>query len=651
MTARTDRRGALPRLLMLLRPERFRLVVVGLFGVLSVGLVLTGPVFLGQATNLVFDGLVGRRLTAGHSKAEVIVELRAQGHSAMARLLSAMDIVPGVGIDYSRLGRVLGFAALAYLLSVLFGWAQGYVMAGAAQRVVYQLRQSVEDKLAGLPLRYFDRNQHGDTLSRVTNDIDNVATTLNEAFSPLLTSVFTVLGALGVMFWLSPVLATVSMITIPLTIVLTGGIARRSKRHFVAQWTRTGQLNGLVEETHTAHLLVQAYGREQAVIDEFGRQNDELFESSFRAQFLSGVVLPAVTFVGNLNYVVIAAVGGYQVATGAITLGAVQAVIQYARRFTIPVAQLAGQLNLLQSGLASAERVFAFLDVPEEPATHSRVDLADGPDAAAPAVELRGVSFRYDPDRPLIEDFTLAVPPGSTVAIVGPTGAGKTTLVNLLMRFYEIDAGQILLGGADYRDLGRDEVRGRFGMVLQDTWLFGGTIGDNIGYGRPGADENEIVAAAVAAHADDFIRTLPAGYATVLDGEASVVSAGERQLLTIARAFLADPGILILDEATSNVDTRTEAKIQDAMLRLWSGRTSFVIAHRLSTIRAADMIVVMDGGRVVEQGTHDELLRGEGLYRSLHDSQFGDAPEQACQRNGRSRRGLGAIISGESARR
>jgi ATP-binding cassette subfamily B protein len=630
VTARSARseatsRKTLPRLLALLKPEGLRMVAVGSFGVLSVGLLLTGPVLLGNATNRVFNGVVSKGLPAGETKAEVIAGLRAHGHGALARLFSGMDIIPGTGIDFTRLGQILGLAAGAYALSVIVGWAQGYIMAGVAQRVVYRLRQSVEEKLASLPLHYFDSHPHGDTLGRATNDIDNVSTTLNEALSPLLTAVLTTIGALGLMFWISPLLALVSLATIPLTIVMTAGIVRRAKGHFIAQWARTGQLNGLVEETYTAHALVQAFGQQQAMAESFSRQNDELYESGFRAQYLSGVILPAVQFVGNLNYVVIAALGGYQVATGVLTLGAVQAIIQYARRFTIPVAQMAGQMNLVQSGLASAERVFAFLDAPEESLTSGGDAITEGAPPAALRIELRGVSFRYDQDRPLIEDFTLDAAPGQSIAIVGPTGAGKTTVVNLLMRFYEIDGGQILLDGDNYRDLSRDEVRSRFGMVLQDTWLFTGTIRDNIAYGRPDASEEEIIAAAQAAHADDFVRTLPEGYATVLDGEGSGLSSGQKQLLTIARAFLANPGILILDEATSTVDTRTEARIQDAMARLRCGRTSFVIAHRLSTIRDADVIVVMDEGRIAEQGSHEELLLRDGLYRTLYDSQFSEA--------------------------
>jgi ATP-binding cassette subfamily B protein len=492
-------------------------------------------------------------------------------------------------------------------------------MAGVAQRTVYGLRRDVEAKLARLPLRYFDSHPHGDLLSRVTNDVDNIATTLQQGMSQLLTSFLTVVGVLAMMLWISPLLAALSILTIPLSLVVTVVIAGRSQKQFVAQWARTGVLNGHVEQMHTGHALVQVFGRRQTAIAQFDRLNQELYQASFAAQFLSGIIQPAMAFLSNLNYVGVAVLGGYRVATGAMTLGDVQAFIQYSRQFTMPLTQIAAQANLLQSGLASAERVFEFLLAPEESA-----------DRVAPAAlpALRGhvtfdrVSFRYQPDKPLIEDFTLEVRRGETVAIVGPTGAGKTTIVNLLMRFYDIDGGAIRLDGVDTRELPRDVVRRAFGMVLQDTWLFSGTIRDNIAYGKDGATMEEIVAAAAAAHADAFIRTLPDGYDTVLVEDASNISSGQKQLLTIARAFLADRSVLILDEATSNVDTRTEVLIQQAMARLRRGRTSFVIAHRLSTIRSADTIVVMDQGRIVEQGSHAELLERRGFYYDLYNSQF-----------------------------
>ncbi|TME69587.1 MAG: ABC transporter ATP-binding protein, partial [Chloroflexi bacterium] len=495
-------------------------------------------------------------------------------------------------------------------------------MAGVAQRTVYGMRREVEEKLARLPLRYFDSHAHGDLLSRVTNDVDNIATTLQQGLSQLLTSVLTVIGVLGMMLWISPLLALISVITIPLSFAVTILIAGRSQKEFIAQWAETGALNGHVEQMHSGHALVQVFGRRVSAIRQFNDQNERLYRASFRAQFLSGIIQPAMQFLSNLNYVGVAVIGGYRVASGAMSLGDVTAFIAYSRQFTMPLMQIAAQMNLLQSGLASAERVFEFLGAPEE--TPDRIG-ATAPHATRGHVEFDRVSFRYLPDKPLIEDFSLDVRPGETVAIVGPTGAGKTTIVNLLMRFYDIDGGAIRLDGTDTRELPRDAVRRTFGMVLQDSWLFAGTIRDNIAYGKEGASLDEIVAAATAAHVDPFVRTLPEGYDALLEEEASNISAGQRQLITIARAFLADPSILILDEATSNVDTRTEVLIQQAMARLRHGRTSFVIAHRLSTIRNADEIVVMDAGRIVEQGDHAELLRKQGFYYALYQSQFAES--------------------------
>jgi len=620
-----DLRETVRRLLARLRPERVRLVIVLVFGVTSVAFLVTGPKILGAATNVLFDGVVGKQLPAGVTKEQAVALLRAHGQGQLADMISGMNITPGAGVDITQLGRVLGLAALVYLLGAAFGWGQGFIMAGITQRTMYGLRREVEEKLARLPLRYFDSHPHGDILSRVTNDIDNLSTTLQQGLSQLLTSVLTIIGVMGMMFWISPLLAAVSVITIPLALVVTFLIARRSQVQFADQWDRTGTLNGLVEETHTGHTLVQVFGRRGPTIDEFGRQNQQLYQASFRAQFLSGVIQPSMQFLANLNYVVIAALGGYWVASGRMSLGDITAFIQYSRQFTMPITQIASQMNMLQSGLASAERVFEFLDAPEE--APERAPAAGGTGAARPSqvagrVTLEHVSFRYEPDKPLIEDFTLKVAPGQTIAIVGQTGAGKTTVVNLLMRFYEIDTGTITLDGTDYRDLTRDQVRRCFGMVLQDTWLFAGTIRDNIGYGKQDATAEEIAAAARAAYADHFIRTLPDGYDTLLDEDASNLSAGQKQLLTIARAFLASPPILILDEATSNVDTRTEILIQEAMSRLRQGRTSFVIAHRLSTIRNADTIIVMDAGHIVEQGNHADLLRRRGVYYSLYNSQF-----------------------------
>jgi ATP-binding cassette subfamily B protein len=617
-----DFRNTVRRLGRRLRPERIRIAFVIAMTSASVAFTVFGPKILGSATDVLFNGVIGKRLPAGMSKPQVIALLRSRGEGQLADMIRGMSITPGWGVDFGHLGTLLGLAALVYIFGAMLNWAQGYVMAGVAQRTVYRMREDVESKLARLPLRYFDRHSHGDILSRVTNDIDNVTTTLQQGLSQLLGSGLTILGVIAMMFWISPLLAGVSLITIPLSIAVTFFIARRSQVQFAAQWERTGTLNGHVEEMYTGHALVQVFGRSDASIEEFDRQNEPLYEASFRAQFLSGVIQPAMQFLANLNYVVIAVIGGYRVASGALSLGDVQAFIQYSRQFTMPITQIASQMNLLQSGVASAERVFALLDAEEEE-----------PDCAQPAelvepkgqVDLEHVGFRYEPEQALITDFSLSVSPGQTVAIVGPTGAGKTTIVNLLMRFYEIDSGRVLLDGTDAHNLVRDDVRRTFGMVLQDTWLFTGTIRDNIAYGREGATSEEITAAAEAAHVDHFVRTQPEGYDTVVDEDASNISAGQKQLITIARAFVADPTILILDEATSSVDTRTEVLIQQAMARLRHGRTSFVIAHRLSTIRNADTIVVMDAGRIVEQGSHAELIARQGFYAGLYESQFTEA--------------------------
>jgi ATP-binding cassette subfamily B protein len=605
-----------------LRPERIRIAFVIAMTSGSVAFTVFGPKILGNATDVLFNGVIGKRLPAGMSKQQVIALLRSRGEGQLADMIRGMSITPGSGVDFGHLGTLLGLAALVYIFGAMLNWAQGYVMAGVAQRTVYRMREDVESKLARLPLRYFDRHSHGDILSRVTNDIDNVTTTLQQGLSQLLSSGLTILGVIAMMFWISPLLAGVSLVTIPLSIVVTFFVARRSQVQFAAQWERTGALNGHVEEMYTGHALVQVFGRSDASIEEFERQNEPLYEASFRAQFLSGVIQPAMQFLANLNYVVIAVIGGYRVASGALSLGDVQAFIQYSRQFTMPITQVASQMNLLQSGVASAERVFALLDAEEEEPDCPRPAQLLDPDGR---VDLESVGFQYEPEQPLITDFSLSVSPGQTVAIVGPTGAGKTTIVNLLMRFYEIDSGRVLLDGIDARDLVRDDVRRTFGMVLQDTWLFTGTIRDNIAYGREGATSEEITAAAEAAHVDHFVRTQPEGYDTVVDEDASNISAGQKQLITIARAFVANPTILILDEATSSVDTRTEVLIQQAMARLRHGRTSFVIAHRLSTIRNADTIVVMDAGRIVEQGSHAELIDKKGFYAALYESQFTEA--------------------------
>ena len=526
----------------------------------------------------------------------------------------------------SNFGSNIGLLAGIYALSALFGWLQQYLTVGISQGIVYRLRNQVDEKLTRLPLRYFDQHARGDILSRVTNDIDNIAQTLQQALTQITTSVLTVLGVLIMMFSINALLAAISLLTVPLSVFVTIQIAKRSQKQFAAQWEHTGSLNGHVEEMHTGRSIVKAFGREADSEQRFDDLNEKLFQASFKAQFISGIIQPSMGFISNLNYVFIAVVGGMRVASGTLSLGDVQAFIQYSRSFTWPITQLASIANVMQSAVASAERVFELLDEPEEePDTATPQVLAH----SAGAIRLEGVSFRYEPDSPLIENLDLDVAPGQTVAIVGPTGAGKTTLVNLLLRFYEIDEGRITVDGVDTRDMTREEVRRLFGMVLQDAWLFSGTVRENIAYGREGATEAEIAAAAEAAHVDHFVRTLPDGYDTVLDDDATGVSAGEKQLLTIARAFLADPQILILDEATSSVDTRTEVLIQKAMKKLMANRTSFVIAHRLSTIRDADTILVMNHGRIVEQGTHEELLAAKGFYADLYNSQFMDAFDEA----------------------
>jgi ATP-binding cassette subfamily B protein len=599
------------------------LVLALTLGVASVGFTVSGPQILGNATNVLFNGIVSKKLPVGTTQSQAIAHLRATGQNQLASMLSGMHLTPGVGVDITRMGEILGIAALVYLVGSLFNYLQGFTMAGLTQRIVFTMRRDVETKMSRLPLRYFDSHPHGDVLSRVTNDIDNLTTTIQQGLSQLITSVLTIVGVMGMMLWISPLLALVSIVTIPLALVVTMWIAKRSQRHFTDQWRSTGTLNGLVEETHTGHELVQVFGRSEATVDEFNTHNTTLYAASFKAQFLSGIIQPSMQFISNINYVAIAVLGGFRVASGLLTLGAVTAFIQYSRQFTMPITQIASQMNMLQSGIASAERVFEFLDADEEDPDIVAEPLAlTPPRDDVPSVSLRHVNFRYEAEEPLIEDFSLEVPTGATIAIVGPTGAGKTTVVNLLVRFYEIDSGHIVLNGVDYRDLTRDQVRRTYGMVLQDTWMFSGSIRDNIRYGRPDASDEEVVAAASEARADSFVRTLPEGYDTILDEDASNLSAGQKQLLTIARAFLADQSILILDEATSNVDTRTEVLIQEAMAGLRHGRTSFVIAHRLSTIRDADTIIVMDKGRIVEQGSHDNLMQSQGVYFSLYNSQF-----------------------------
>jgi ATP-binding cassette subfamily B protein len=603
-----DFRGSSKRLLREMMPERLLAAGALLLAVVNVALTVTGPRLLGEATNLIFSGVVSQKIPAGTTKAEVIAGLQHEGKGNQAGLIQSLPLHPGQGVDFDALGRLLVIVLALYAAASVAALFQGRVTTTIVQRLVFRMRADVQAKLTRLPLRYFDAQPRGEILSRVTNDIDNLAQSLQQTLSQVVTSVLTIVGVLFVMFLISPLLALIALVTVPVSVFTVSKIGKRAQPQFVRQWSTTGKLNGHIEEMFTGHELVT--------------YNDKLYTASFRAQFISGTIQPVMVFLGNINYVLIAVTGALQVASGSLSLGAVQAFIQYTRQFSQPMAQVASMANLLQSGIASAERVFALLDADEQE-----------PDPAEPAqpagvqgrVEFRHVSFRYDPDTPLIEDLSLTVEPGQTVAIVGPTGAGKTTLVNLLMRFYEVTGGQITLDGVDIAAMTRAELRGLTGMVLQDAWLRQASIADNIAYGLPGATREQVIEAAKATYVDRFARSLPDGYDTVLDEDSAGVSAGERQLITIARAFLARPAILILDEATSSVDTRTEVLIQHAMNSLRRGRTSFVIAHRLSTIRDADLILVMESGQIVEQGTHDSLLTAGGAYARLYAAQFAHA--------------------------
>jgi ATP-binding cassette subfamily B multidrug efflux pump len=617
-----DFTGSSKRLLGMLRPDRLLLAAVLVLGIASVTLSVIGPWLLGRATDVIFSGVVGKSLPADVSKEAAVEGLRRAGETNRADMLAAMDVVPGAGIDFTRLGQLLAWVVLVYLFSSLFGILQGRFTATVVQRAVYRLREQVEAKLARLPLSYFDRQARGEVLSRATNDTDNIAQTLSQTLAQLVTSLLTIVGVLAMMFWISPLLAIIALVTVPVSFLVTMRIGKRSQPQFVAQWATTGRLNGHIEEMFTGHSLVKVFGRHDESAATFREHNDELYASSFRAQFISGMIQPAMMFIGNLNYVLVAVVGGLRVASGSLSLGDVQAFIQYSRQFSQPLTQVASIANLVQSGVASAERVFELLDADEQSPEPPGPVL---PPRVRGRIAFENVSFRYLPDRPLIDNLSLTVEPGQTVAIVGPTGAGKTTLVNLLMRFYDVTAGRITLDGVDIATMPREELREHMGMVLQDTWLFGGTIADNIAYGADEPTPEKVTAAAEAAHVDRFVRTLPDGYDTGLDEEGANVSAGEKQLVTIARAFLAEPSILILDEATSSVDTRTEVLIQRAMSLLRTSRTSFVIAHRLSTIRDADVILVMESGAIVEQGTHDALIAAGGAYARLYSAQFAEA--------------------------
>ena len=617
------------RMLALLAPFRIQLVMAGLASVVSVVLTVIAPKVLGLATNIVFEGAISSRLPAGTTKEQAIESLIASGHGEMADMVRAMDLLPGAGIDYGALGRVLLLALAVYIGSAVLSWLEGFILNRITIRAMLRLRADVEAKIHHLPLSYFDRVQRGELLSRVTNDVDNITNTLQQSLSGALRAILTVLGVVAMMLSISWKLTLAALVILPLMAVMFGVIGPRSQKAFTVQWAKTGRLNVRVEESFSGHALVRTYGRMRDSRERFDAENEELYRAGLRAQFLSGLMMPIMQVIGNLAYVVIAVLGGFMVAGGSLRLGDVQAFIQYSQQFSQPLGELGGMATAVQSGTASAERVFELLDAEEERPDDVN-DAGSAPqEAPRPAhggvIEMDRVRFSYDPDVELIRDLSLRVEPGQTVAIVGPTGAGKTTLVNLLMRFYDVDGGRITLDGVDISAMRRRDVRARTGMVLQDPWLFQGTIRENIRYGRPGASDEEVEAAARACYVDHTVRALPEGYETVLEEEAANISAGERQLLTIARAFIADPAVLILDEATSSVDTRTELLVQRAMGALRRGRTSFVIAHRLSTIRDADTILVMERGDIVEQGSHAELLERGGTYARLHAAQFARA--------------------------
>ncbi|MEW1603339.1 ABC transporter ATP-binding protein [Streptomyces sp. NPDC093808] len=618
-----DFKGSSKRLLARFGPERLTLYGLLSCVVVSVALSVVGPKILGRATDLVFAGIVGRDMPEGATKEQVLGSMRERGDGDVADMLRSTDFTPGQGIDFTAVGNVLLLALAVFGAAGLLMAVATRLVNRAVNRTMFRMREDVQTKLSRLPLSYFDRRQRGEVLSRATNDIDNIGQTLQQSMGQLINSLLTIIGVLAMMFYVSWILALVALVTVPLSFVVATRVGKRSQPHFVQQWRSTGTLNAHVEEMYTGHALVKVFGRQEESARKFAEENKALYEAGFKAQFNSGVMQPLMMFVSNLNYVLVAVVGGLRVASGALSIGDVQAFIQYSRQFSMPLTQVASMANLVQSGVASAERVFEVLDAEEQQADPSP---AERPERLRGRVALEHVSFRYDPEKPLIEDLSLTVEPGRTVAIVGPTGAGKTTLVNLLMRFYEVSGGRITLDGVDIARMTRDELRSGIGMVLQDTWLFGGTIAENIAYGASReVTREEIEEAARAAHADRFIRTLPDGYDTVIDDEGSGVSAGEKQLITIARAFLSDPVILVLDEATSSVDTRTEVLIQKAMAELAHGRTSFVIAHRLSTIRDADTILVMENGAIVEQGAHDKLLAADGAYARLYQAQFAQA--------------------------
>ncbi len=607
--------GTALRLVKQLAPQRTRVIVVMLLGIAGIAVGVIGPRILGHATDLLFNGVLGRGLPAGITREQAVAAARARGDNTFADLLAGSHVVPGQGVDFNAIGHVLTIALLLYLASAVMVWAEARLLNTIVQRTMFTLRARVEDKVHRLPLSYFDSRPRGEILSRVTNDIDNVQTSLTITVSQLLTSALTVVAVLAAMIWISPLLALITVLTVPLTLLATRVITKRSRQQFMAQWRNTGRLNAHIEETYSGFTVVKTFGHRALAEAKFRELNNDVYQASFGAQSLSGLVSPITTFTGNISYVGVAVVGGIQVATGQISLGSIQAFIQYVRQFNQPLTQIASMYNTMQSGMASAERVFEFLDADEEMAEAASAPVRSTD--ATDRVEFERVNFSYVPGKPVIEDLSFVAEPGSTVAIVGPTGAGKTTLVNLLMRFYEPESGRILLGGRDIATMSRAELRLRIGMVLQDTWLIGGTIYDNIAYGRPDATEAEVIEAARIARVDHFVHTLPNGYQTRLNENGVNISAGEKQLITIARALLRQPQLLILDEATSSVDSRTELLIAQATAELRRNRTSFIIAHRLSTIRDADLILVVQAGQIVERGSHDELLQRHGAYWAM----------------------------------
>ncbi|MGB8348166.1 MAG: ABC transporter ATP-binding protein [Ktedonobacteraceae bacterium] len=589
-----DFKGTALRLLGYFLPEKVRLMIILGTAILGTAFNIVGPKILGLATTRLFNGLIAKYQAIVHH-------------------------LPQPSIDFGYIGTILLILLGLYVISAIFIYIQQYIMAGVAQRTMYNLRREVDEKLSRLPLKYFDGRTHGEIMSRVVNDMDNLSSTLQQSITQLITSLVTLLGVIIIMLTISWLLSLIIVLTLPLSLLITVGIAKRSQGYFRSQQRALGELNGHVEEMYAGHKIVKAFGHEAEAVAEFNMRNERLYDAGWKAQFVSGIIMPLMRFVGNIGYVFVAVVGGIMVTQGKIAIGDVQAFIQYAQQFTQPIAQIANFANIIQSSMASAERLFEILDEPEEVPETADAKVIEHPEGA---VQFEHVRFGYSEDNILMQDMNIDVKPGQMIAIVGPTGAGKTTLVNLLMRFYEVNDGEILVDGVDITEIKRGALRRMFGMVLQDTWLFNGTIHDNIAYGRGDTADEEVMRAAKAANADHFIRTLPGGYNTVLNEEASNISSGQKQLLTIARAFLADPEILILDEATSSVDTRTEMLIQKAMTELMKGRTNFVIAHRLSTIRDADLILVMNHGTIVEKGTHEELLAQNGFYAELYNSQF-----------------------------